>query len=280
MASREEVERIISTEARNGGRCWARSDGNVHAPAGCSTIDVLYVLGDLGVRHDEYDTIEKAIGLVFSYYDGRGQFRYAVKSPKLPCIAARFLAALGSLGYAEDERVAACYAHLLDAQEEDGGWRCATARRGKSASTDASNPGTTLYVLDAFRYRRNGPREMEKLGGGVRFLLGHWDTRLPLGPCRFGIGSTFMKTEYPFLRYNIFYYTYVVSKYGASRADPRYREAVDALMAKAGPDGLVIENPHGEWAGYSFSRKGRASEVGNKKYDEILGSLEIERQGT
>ena len=71
-----------------------------------------------------------------------------------------------------------------------------------SPETDASNPGATLYVLDAFLYRENSAKEKKNLDLGVTFLLGHWDTRSPLGPCEFGIGSTFMKTEFPMIRYN------------------------------------------------------------------------------
>jgi hypothetical protein len=272
LTLKEEIDKIISNDKINGYHYWARYDGNIHAPAGYSTIDVLYALGDIGIEYREYDIIKKAIEFIFIYYDGKGQFRYSEKSSKLPCITARILAALGKLEYREDKRIYECYNYLLNTQEEDGGWRCSTVKKGKSISTDASNPGTTLYVLDAFRYRDNNKQEVEQLNRAITFLLNHWDTRTPLGPCEFGIGSTFMKIEYPFIRYNIFYYVYILSKYKKSINDRRYIEAKEILKKKTINGNLVIENPHKSWREYSFSKKNEISEIANKKYCEIINS--------
>ena len=47
----------------------------------------------------------------------------------------------------------------------------------------------------------------------------------PTGPCHFGIGTLFMQVEYPFLRYNLYYYIYVLSFYDRANDDQRYLEA-------------------------------------------------------
>jgi len=190
------------------------------------------VLGDLGVRATDHPIVEKAATFVLERSDGRGGFRYTPKGGELPCLSARIAAGLRKLGV-EDDRIHAAYAKFLSTQEEDGGWRCKTVRLGKSPETDASNPGTTLFVLDAFRFRANGTDDLVRLERAVEFLLGHWVTKKPLGPCAFGIGNRFASIEFPFLRYNILYFAYVLSSYPKAVADPRFAEVVAALRAKS-----------------------------------------------
>jgi hypothetical protein len=265
-----EIERIFATTAHNGGDYWSRKDGNIHAPAGYSTIDVLGTLGSLEAKAEDYPLIREAIEFVLSYRQPDGAFRYAPNSSKLPCITASVLAAFGRLGYRESS-LEACYANLLESQSADGGWRCSTVKLGKSPETDASNPGTTLYVLDAFRYRENSAPERKALDRGVAFLLNHWDSRIPLGPCAFGMGSIFMKTEFPMLRYNLLYYCHVLSKYAAARGDRRYLAAVKLLREKK-RDGLLLnENPHKAWREFSFARKDEACVPATALVAELLG---------
>lgn len=266
---KNEVERILATAARNHGDCWSRRDGNIHAPAGFSTIDVLATLGSLGVRADSYPLVSKAIEFVLAYQQPDGSFRYAPKSSKLPCITGSVLAAFGRLAYCE-AGLASSYENLLSSQNTDGGWRCATVKLGRSPQTDASNPGTTLYVLDAFQYRENTLKERTALDRGVAFLLDHWDSRVPLGPCAFGIGTTFMKTELPMLRYNLLYYCYVLSKYASARCDKRFLEAVRLLRGKTRDGILLNENPHKAWRGFSFARPGEPCAPATALVAEVL----------
>jgi hypothetical protein len=264
-----EIKKIIVSSGINGARCWAREDGDIHAPAGYSTIDVLSTLGDLGVKYGDYEEVREAVDFVFRYYSREGSFRYNEKSSKLPCITARIMTAFGRLGYS-DERVENCYSSLLKSQEQDGGWRCNTVKIGKSKATDASNPGTTLYVLEAFSFRKNTKGELEKLEKGAQFLLKHWETKAPLGPCAFGIGTTFMKTEYPMLRYNILFYCHTLSKYKKAGSDPRFKKAVRELESRLVDGNLVVENPHKSWQGFAFARKGSPSAEATKKYRGIV----------
>jgi hypothetical protein len=263
------IEKILQRQNDNGGQFWSRADGDIHAPFGFSTIDTLSVLGEIGYSIYDNSQIASAIDFIFSYQTPEGCFKYSPKSSKLPCLTARIIAGLGRLGVKNDKRIEASYKWMLDTQCDDGGWRCATVKLGKSPLTDASNPGTTLYVLDAFRFRKNSVAEIDKLNEGVDFLLQHWEIRQPIGPCSFGIGSTFMKVEYPFLRYNLFYYVYVLSFYETAKHDKRFQEAYKKLKDKTKNDKLIPENPHKAWIEFDFAKKGQISEIGTQRFKEI-----------
>jgi hypothetical protein len=269
----EEIRAILAQERANGGPCWSRVDGNVHAPAGFSTLLVLNVLGELGARVTTDERIAAAAELVLAHQAPDGTFRYAPGSAKLPCIAGQALAALGRLGLAGDPRVEAGYRRLLDEQHDDGGWRCPTVALGRSPETDASNPGATIFVLDAFRFRSDGRDAEERLARAVGSLLRHWETRAPLGPCAFGIGSRFLRVEYPFWRYNLFYVAYVLSHYAAARGDPRFAEVVGELRRHVRDGRLVVDAPPRAWVRYGFARPGRPSELATERLRELDSNL-------
>lgn len=162
---------------------------------------------------------------------------------------------------------------LLDCQHEDGGWRCNRVALGRSPDTDRSNPGVTLFALDAFRFTgqidHNPP-----LDRAVDTLLEHWTIRRPLGPCTFGIGTLFMQVEYPFLRYNLFSYVYVLSFYGRARKDRRFQEAAALLGEKLDDDGLmIVERPNRKLAGMQAFAKGRGSAPASRRYQEIVRNM-------
>ena len=262
------IQTIFDRQNDNGGPFWSRADGNIYAPSGSSTLDTLQVLGEIGLSVKDNPVIEEAVEWVFSYQTPEGSFKYAPTSSRLPCITARIIAALQRLGVS-DSRLEKSYQWLSDTQWNDGGWRCATVKLGKSPLTDASNPGTTLYVLDAFRFRDNSPQGIDQLNRGVDFLLQHWDVRQPLGPCNFGIGSRFLQIEYPFFRYNIFYYVYVLSFYDYVLNDKRFLKAYNNLAGKIINDQLIPETPHKSWQKFVFATKGQVSEIATKRWLEI-----------
>lgn len=265
-----EIQWILSRERANGGPFWSREDGNVHAPAGFSALLVLNVLGELGAARGGRPRVARAAEFLFGYQEADGAFRYAPGSGKLACIAGQALAGLGRIGAAGDDRSEAGYRWLLRGQWDDGGWRCPMARLGTSPPADASNPGATLFVLDAFRFRDNTAADEQQLAAGVDTLLRHWDTRAPLGPCRFGIGSRFRQSEYPFWRYNLFYYVYVLAHYERARRDPRFADALGLLAGQAGTDGrLIVSAPPRAWRGRSFARPGRPSDLATARWREI-----------
>lgn len=268
------IEEILKRQNDNGGQFWSRTDGDIHAPFGFSTIDTLSVLGEIGYSIIDNKQIKDAVDFIFSYQTLEGCFKYSPKSSKLPCLTARIIAGLGRLGLKNDTRIEKSYKWMLDIQWNDGGWRCATVKLGKSPLTDASNPGTTLYVLDSFRFRENSTDDIEKLNKGVDFLLQHWEIRQPIGSCNFGIGTTFMKVEYPFLRYNLFYYVYILSFYDYAVKDKRFQKAYNQLEEKVKDDKLIPENPHKAWKEFDFAKKGQISEIGTKRWIEIKNNVE------
>jgi hypothetical protein len=94
-----------------------------------------------------------------------------------------------------------------------------------------------------------------------------------MGPCGFGIGSRVMQVEYPFLRYNLCFYVFVLSFYDAARKHASFREALETLRSKAVDDQMVVENPNRQLAGMSLCRKGQPSRLATKRYNEILDNV-------
>ena len=113
---------------------------------------------------------------------------------------------------------------------------------------------------------------MQQLERGVEFLLEHWITKKPLGPCEFGIGSTFMKTEYPFIRYNIFYYTYVLSYYQKALKDKRFQQVVYELQKNETKTGIEINNPHKNWKKLLY-QDSLECDLANQKYIELKQNI-------
>jgi hypothetical protein len=263
------IDRILNRQDENGGSHWSRADGDIYHPIGHSTVDTLYVLGELGATLNRYPILVGAVNLLLEKQTLEGSFKYARSSSKLPCVTARILAAIGRIGVSIDTRLEKSYQHLLSIQCTDGGWRCNTVKMGKSLLTDASNPGTTLYVLDAFRFRKNTNKEIVQLNRGVAFLLDHWDSRKPLGPCNFGIGTRFFQIEFPFLRYNLFYYTYVLSFYEYAYKDKRFKNAYQELLEKTKNGMILLENPHRSWRMFDFAQKGKISLLATQRFKEI-----------
>ena len=101
------------------------------------------------------------------------------------------------------------------------------------------------------------------------FLLGHWETRAPLGPCHYGIGTLFLQVAYPFATYNLFYYVYVLSFYEVARRDKRFLEALAILQSKLVDGQIVVERPNAKLASLSFCKKGQPSRLATERYGEI-----------
>ena len=155
-------------------------------------------------------------------------------------------------------------------------WRLALHKFlfGKGPETNFSNPGVTLLALDAFRCL--GTDEViRELDTAVETLLDHWTVRVPTGPCHYGMGTLFMQVEYPFLRYNLFYYVYVLSFYPKARKDGRFKEALQALTEKVDSNGqLSVERPFRKLAKLDICQTGQPSLAATARYREILKNLE------
>ena len=168
--------------------------------------------------------------------------------------AARVLCRFGDTG---DDRLQQTLVHLLETQHDDGGWRCNKFSYGRGPETEFSNPGVTLWVLDVFRITDHLHRN-PALDRAVDSLLDYWVVRRPMGPRDFGIGTLFLQVEFPFLRYNLFSYVYVLSFHDRARDDPRHLDALRVLQSKLDArDRVVVERPNRRLAACPDTEYGR-----------------------
>ena len=267
----EDIEYILAKRYDNGGSYWDSSDGRLSVGNPFSTLGCAGMLRELGVDAT-HPVLKGAIDLIFSAWREDGRFRLAPKGTIYPCQTAEAVRVLCELGYARDDRVERTLEHLLEIQQDDGGWRCKKFSYGRGPETEFSNPWPTLTAAAAFRHtpllNRDG-----RLDRAAEFLLRHWDIRTPLGPCRYGIGTRFMKISFPLDSYNLFFYVYVLSFFTMAKRDRRFLEALGTLQGKLIDGKVVVELPNRRLSGRSFCRKGEVSELATRRYQEILENL-------
>jgi len=268
---KSDIEFIISKRSHLGGDFWTTEDNRIGKGSPFSARDVALMLSELGFTQND-EEIAGIAARIFEALRPDGRFKISPSGSIFPCHTITALRVLCYMGFAHDKRLEKTFEHLFDIQHNDGGWRCNKVKMGKSPDLDSSNPGVTLEALDAFRYTEFLNSD-ERLNEAVEFLLQHWETKRPLGPCHFGIGTLFMQTEFPFLRYNLFYYCHTLSFYESARDDRRLREAVNELDKKVSDRKLVIENPNRKLAKLSFCRKGEPSELATLRYNELKRRL-------
>lgn len=202
-----------------------------------------------------------------------GRFKLSPEGAIYPCNTINAANVLCHLGYASDSRLQKSFEHLLEIQHRDGGWRCNKFSFGRGPETEFSNPGPTLTALNAFRFTDLLNKE-QALDRAVEFLLEHWTTRMPLGPCHYGIGTLFMQVEYPFANYNLFVYVYVLSFYNSAKRDQRFQDALGILESKLVDGKIVVERLNRNLAGLSFCKKREPSDLATMRYHAILKNLD------
>lgn len=268
---RADVEAILATRHANGADFWATPDGRLSKGGPFSTLEAPPLLVELGADPATDEALRGAADLLLAAWREDGRFRLSPSGAIYPCQTINAARALALLGHAADERLQRTFDHLLATLHDDGAWRCRKFSYGRGPETASSNPGPTLVGLDALRLA--GLTDAAP-PGAVDLLLGHWVSRAPLGPCHYGIGSLFLQVEYPFRSYNLFGYVHVLSHYPRARADPRFREALAALESRLVDGQVVVERVHRSLAGLTFCRKGEPTELGTRRYREILANLE------
>ncbi len=264
-----EIDAILGRRHDNGGDHWATAANGLLKGSPFTTLNCAYLLHELGMDPDE-PVLRDTADLILRTWREDGRFRLTPQGSIYPCHTINAVRTLAHLGYASDARVRTSFDHLLAIQHVDGGWRCAKFSYGRGPETDFANPGPTLAALDAFRFRDSQDGRVDP---AVEFLLSHWTTRAPLGPCHFGIGTLFMQVTYPFAAYNLFFYVYVLSFYDRARADRRFRAALRSLESKLVDGKVVVERPHQKLATFACCRRGEPSELATKRYKEILANL-------
>lgn len=264
-----DVEAILARRHDNGGDYWSTPDGRLYKGSPFSTLTSLLVLHELGVPAG-HEAVRGGIALVLDACRDDGRIRLAPGAPLYPCYTAEAARVLCRYGLERDEPLVRTVDHLLGSVHETGGWRCNFTRFGKGPETELANPGATLFALDVLRFHeelRNGREEVDR---SVESLLDHWEVRSPVGPCHYGIGTLFLQVEFPFLRYNLFYWVYVLSFFGRAREDPRFREALEVLREKRDDEGeMVVERPHRRLKDLDLCARGRPSAQATARYREI-----------
>lgn len=269
----KDFEKILKIRYDNGADFWATPDGRIGIEKPISTLTALFIMSDLNVPKS-HEALQGAAGLVLNTIRDDGKVRIAPKGSIYPCHMALSAAALCRNGYAEDKRVKLVLEHLLSNRFEDGGWRCHKFSFGRGPETDFSNPGVTLLALDAFRCAgmHDGAQDLDR---AVETLLDHWTVRVPTGPCHYGMGTMFMQVEYPFLRYNLFYYVYVLSFYPKAQKDERFQEAFEALSKKLDSHHqLIVERTNQKLEGLEICRENAPSKAATERYLEIVRNME------
>lgn len=266
-----DIEMILAHRYDNGADLWTTPDKRLIKGAPFSTLESIMYLLELGMETTE-PILKEAAELIFNTWQEDGRFKVYPSGAIFPCHTIHATDTLCHMGYASDERLHKTFQHLLDIQQKDGGWRCNKFFFGRGPETEFSNPFPTLLALDAFRFTDYLNREAS-LDRAVDFLLDHWITRKPLGPCHYGIGTLFMQVEYPFRNYNLFVYLYVLSYYNRAKNDKRFLEALEILKSKLVDGKILVERVVPKLAGLSFCHKGKTSPLATKRYQEILRNL-------
>ncbi|QSX09613.1 prenyltransferase [Alkalibacter rhizosphaerae] len=250
---------------------WTTPDKRLTKGGVFSAIGSTLMLLELSVDR-ESDLMKELSELFFSCQREDGRFKLSPNGAIYPCHTIYATNALCHLGQGSDERLRKTYEHLFQIQYGDGGWRCNKFSYGRGPETEFSNPGTTLHALNAFRFTKylNHSKELDK---AVEFLLKHWEVKVPIGPCHYGIGTLFMQVEYPFSNYNLFLYVYVLSFYDSARKDPRFLEALDLLQSKLVDGMIVVERVNSKLSGFDFCRKGDKSVLATRRFREILENM-------
>lgn len=267
----QDINAILARRYDNGADYWATPDKRLFVGSPFTTLGSARLLSELGMNPSE-PVLKETADLIFSTWREDGRFKLSPQGAIYPCHTINAADTLCHLGYATDSRLQKTFGHLLEIQHGDGGWRCNKFFFGRGPETEFSNPGPTLIALDAFRFTEFCNRE-NALDKAVEFLLGHWETRAPLGPCHYGMGTLFMQVEYPFGNYNLFHYVYVLSFYDRAKEDPRFLDALRALESKLIDGKIVAERVNRKLKDFGFCKKNEASELGTARYREILKNL-------
>ncbi|CAL8980286.1 hypothetical protein PROP_03104 [Propionicimonas sp. T2.31MG-18] len=268
VAYNTDVAAILARRHDNGADHWATPDRRLAKGGPFSTLGAARL--ELG-EDPGGPLLSETAELIWAAWRDDGRFRLA-PGAIYPCQTAHAACTLAHLGRADDPRLKITLEHLLSTLHTDCGWRCNKFSYGHGPETEFSNPGPTLIALDAYRFTELANNN-DKLDRAVEFLLSHWVSRAPLGPCHYGIGTLFMQVSYPLADYNLFSWLHVLSHYDRARSDPRFLEALACLEAKLVDGEVVPERVSKAMSGLQFCRKGAPSTLATRRYREVRARM-------
>lgn len=173
------------------------------------------------------------------------------------CISHVMTYALARFGFLDDPRVKRAYEYLLEWQRLDGGWHPNEAcLPGGPREKDPSCPFGTVNVLRAVAADPT-LRASAVARRGADFVLMCWERRQePYRPIGFGMGSTFLKIQYPFVQHQLLKTLDTLSNFPNALRDKRFREMLSFVADKQVAGGLFIpEGANKPFAEFDFGQK-------------------------
>lgn len=272
-AYESDIKAILARRHDNGADFWATPDGRIYVGNPFSTIASLGMLCELGVDSN-HEAVKGGLALLLDSCRKDGRIRLGPKAPLYPCYTAEAARVMCRFGLTGEEALRRTVSYFIENAHETGGWRCNFNKFGRGPETQYANPGATLYALDVLRFYPEYREGVDVVDRAVESLLDHWETRKPIGPCHYGIGNLFMQVEYPFLRYNLFFYVYVLSFYGRAKRDPRFEAALAVLDSKLNEFGeVIVEKFHRGLKDLQFCTRDQPSVLATGRYREIRRNL-------
>ena len=166
-----DIDAVLAKRYANGGDYWASGDGRLAVGSPFSTLESLQILFELGLNAD-HEAVAGALDLLIASGRDDGRYQLAPSGTLYPCYTSNTARVLCRFGFIEHNQVKKTLEYLLDNPYQDGGWRCNKFAFGKGPETEFSNPGVTLFVLDAFRFTRH-LNNNSLLDKAVKTLLDH-----------------------------------------------------------------------------------------------------------
>lgn len=216
----------------------------------------MFFLGDIGLTGTQLG-LDSAVEGIFKRQTKDRHFPiWNGMKPNFFCISSIALSGLVRLGYGDDPRIKSHLEMVLGTQRLDGGWHCTAARAIGGRLQDAEScPMDNLNILMLLG-QYPAYRTQKRLDGAIELLLTHWARQAEhWRPMGFGIGSEFLQLKYPAIKYGILRVLDVLSFYPYALKDPRFREMLSVVQAKAIAGRYTAESTVKTFQGLDFAQK-------------------------
>jgi len=247
---------------------WPGTVLNSHRSASQSFHKLAFI-AELGLNVND-PPVKKIVQKVMKHQSKQGPFQLPTNVPVhfggsgkdkwawALCDAPVILSSLIRLGIGDDPRVKTGVEYLNTLLRENG-WPCAVSPelgkfRGPGRKDDPC-PYATLVMLKVLAHVPE-LRESKPAKIGVETVLSLWDESKEKHPYMFFMGTDFRKLKAPLFWYDILHVLDVLSYFGWTCKDKRFRQMLNIVEAKANSDGQCIpESVWTAWKDWDFSQK-------------------------